>query len=99
MVINYGRVRPGIPWWNWGLVDSPGAAARRRPPSPRPGAGPPRRRWPPVPSPPTRDIAEPTYETFNLLTRLSTYLLDFQLTYDSPAGRLRFRPATRSYRF
>ena len=29
----------------------------------------------------TRDIAEPTYKTFNLFTRLLTYLQDFQLTY------------------
>ena len=29
----------------------------------------------------TRHIAEPTYKTFNLLMRLSTYLQDFQLTY------------------
>ena len=29
----------------------------------------------------TRDIAEPTYKTFNLPIRLWTYLLDFQLTH------------------
>ena len=29
----------------------------------------------------TRDIAEPTCNTFNFSTRLSTYLQDFPLTY------------------
>ena len=28
----------------------------------------------------TRDLGEPTYKTFNLLTRLSTYLLDISPT-------------------
>ena len=31
----------------------------------------------------TCDIAEPTYKTFNLHTRHSTYLQDFQLTYET----------------
>ena len=31
----------------------------------------------------TRNIADPTYKTLNLLTRLSTYLQDFEPTYET----------------
>ena len=40
----------------------------------------------------TCDIAEPVYKTFNLHTRLSTYIQDFQLTYKNFSLPTRHKP-------